>query len=95
MDAQPPLSLVFAIPDHPWVDTAEGADVRIAMTAAAQGQATGTLLRVVAERDGAGGEVKVEFAAQTGTIQADLTIGANLVWLLLSLLTAASVRPRR
>ena len=23
--AQPPLSLAFAIPDHPWVDTAEGA----------------------------------------------------------------------
>ena len=23
----PPLSLLFAIPDHPWVDTAEGAAV--------------------------------------------------------------------
>ena len=34
MDATPPLSLIFAIPDHPWVDSAEGADVRIAMTVA-------------------------------------------------------------
>ncbi len=29
------LSLRFAIPDHPWVDTADGAAVRIAMTVAA------------------------------------------------------------
>ena len=28
--------LVFAIPDHPWVDGADGADVRIAMTCASQ-----------------------------------------------------------
>ena len=27
-----PISLVFAIPDHPWVDSANGAAVRIAMT---------------------------------------------------------------
>ncbi len=29
-----PLILTFAIPDHPWVDAAEGAAVRIAMTVA-------------------------------------------------------------
>ena len=28
----PPLSIAFAIPDHPWVDNSEGAAVRIAMT---------------------------------------------------------------
>src|SRR3989442_1226331 len=28
----PGLSLLFAIPDHPWVDNADGAAVRIAMT---------------------------------------------------------------
>ena len=31
MNEKKPLSLVFAIPDHPWVDASEGA-VRIAMT---------------------------------------------------------------
>ncbi len=31
------LSLRFAIPDHPWVDTADGAAVRIAMTVGATG----------------------------------------------------------
>ena len=32
LSAEPPLSLLFAIPDHPWVDSADGAAVRIAMT---------------------------------------------------------------
>ena len=32
LDAKPALSLAFAIPDHPWVDAADGAAVRIAMT---------------------------------------------------------------
>ncbi len=30
-----PLHLVFAVPDHPWVDAEDGADVRIAMTVGA------------------------------------------------------------
>lgn len=32
-----PLSLVFVIPDHPWVDAKDGAAVRISMTAARRG----------------------------------------------------------
>ena len=32
MQAKPALSLSFAIPDHPWVDAADGAAVRIAMS---------------------------------------------------------------
>ncbi|MBK8742165.1 MAG: class I SAM-dependent DNA methyltransferase [Betaproteobacteria bacterium] len=32
LGGKPPLSLAFAIPDHPWVDSADGAAVRIAMT---------------------------------------------------------------
>lgn len=44
-DNTPPLSLVFAIPDHPWVDSADGAAVRISMTVAAAGVAEGRLVR--------------------------------------------------
>ena len=40
------LSLVFAIPDHPWVDSADGAAVRIAMTVGEGGERPGMLLRV-------------------------------------------------
>ena len=51
-DKLPPLALRFAIPDHPWVDTADGAAVRIAMTVGelAGDDPTGVLLTVTAER---------------------------------------------
>ncbi len=32
LGADPPLSVIFAVPDHPWVDAADGAAVRISMT---------------------------------------------------------------
>jgi len=48
--AKAPLSLVFAIPDHPWVDSADGAAVRIAMTVAQAGIADGRLAETFAER---------------------------------------------
>ena len=78
LDASPPLSLVFAIPDHPWVDTAEGADVRIAMTVAVEGQAVGLLKCVIKESGGADDDVTVELGTQQGLIQADLTVGAKV-----------------
>ena len=43
-DPKTPLSLIYAIPDHPWVDAGDGAAVRIAMTVAEAGRATGRLL---------------------------------------------------
>ncbi|MSU49350.1 MAG: hypothetical protein EXS37_09740, partial [Opitutus sp.] len=48
----PPLALRFAIPDHPWVDTADGAAVRIAMTVGelAGSDSTGELATLVSER---------------------------------------------
>ena len=79
LSAQPPLSLVFAIPDHPWVDTAEGAAVRIAMTVGAAGESGGELLEVAGEEPQADGSEKVSFKPpQLGRISANLTIGANV-----------------
>jgi hypothetical protein len=51
-DPLPPLALRFAIPDHPWVDTADGAAVRIAMTVGelAGPDPSGELVTVTAER---------------------------------------------
>jgi hypothetical protein len=48
------MSLVFAIPDHPWVDSADGAAVRIAMTVGQAGALGGDLKEVIAEREGTG-----------------------------------------
>ncbi|ODU46295.1 DNA methyltransferase [uncultured Aquimonas sp.] len=73
------ISLVFAIPDHPWVDTADGAAVRIAMTVAEGGRSgLGRLLTVVSEEALADGEVSVGLRSLTAKIHADLAIGANV-----------------
>jgi hypothetical protein len=73
-----PLSLVFAIPDHPWVDAAEGASVRIAMTVAQTGQALAALQEVTEEIDGGEEWVSVTLREKRGVMFADLKIGANV-----------------
>ncbi|MEA3643819.1 MAG: type IIL restriction-modification enzyme MmeI, partial [Lamprobacter sp.] len=51
-DAKAPLSLLFAVPNHPWIKTSDGAQVRIAMTVGAAGDQPGRLCEVTAERSG-------------------------------------------
>ena len=79
------LSLVFAIPDHPWVDaTAEDekkAAVRISMTVAAAGAHSGELRTVTTEDPQEDGSALVTFAVQSGKIAADLTTGADVAGL--------------
>ncbi|MBS3998711.1 MAG: class I SAM-dependent DNA methyltransferase, partial [Hydrogenophaga sp.] len=72
------LSLVYAVPDHPWVDSANGAAVRIAMTVAASGQHEGRLYTVQTEAEGDHGEVAVSLAERRGLIHPDLSVGANV-----------------
>ncbi|WP_306110621.1 MULTISPECIES: DNA methyltransferase [unclassified Roseovarius] len=79
-DPKKPVSLLFAIPDHPWVDTLYGAAVRIAMTVAGAGNRMGRLVTVKAEnkeRNEADGRA-VTLGMQTGKIYSNLTIGADL-----------------
>jgi hypothetical protein len=63
LEAKPPLSLAFAIPDHPWVDAADGAAVRIAMTVGAAGEGEG-MLQTVAEGGAEAGRGEVELRAR-------------------------------
>lgn len=78
-DAKKPASLVFAVPDHPWVDSADGAAVRIAMTVAEGGSRDGLLMTVAAEESGEGeGAARVEFSERIGRIHPDLSIGPNI-----------------
>ncbi len=73
------VSLVFAVPDHPWVDASDAADVRIAMTVATGGRGRpGRLLEVTRETPLPGGESEVEFFERKGVIHADLRIGVDL-----------------
>lgn len=61
LEAKKSLSLVFVIPDHPWVDSADGADVRIVMTTGAAGDSLGRLMLVREETHTDGHEIAVNF----------------------------------
>jgi hypothetical protein len=81
-----PLSLIFAIPDHPWLkalstdeDTiSKAAAVRIAMTVAVLGDHEGHLYRVTSEGDTGSEGTAVELSEQVGKIFADLKTGADV-----------------
>ncbi|GDY34607.1 DNA methyltransferase [Acidovorax sp. NB1] len=70
--------LELAIPDHPWVDGANGAAVRIAMTVLAPSVGEGSLMTVTSEQAGEHGEMAVALQERGGLIYADLSVGANV-----------------
>lgn len=77
--ATPPLSLLFAIPDHPWVDMAGGAAVRISMTVGSTDQLEGQLLVVTSENEIVEDDaIHIDLLTRSGIIHADLTVGANV-----------------
>jgi hypothetical protein len=78
LGAKKSVSMVYAIPNHPWVDGIHSADVRIALTVGVPGAHPGRLLTVVNETPSANGEAVVEFAETSGVIHSDLRVGANV-----------------
>jgi hypothetical protein len=72
------VSLAFAVPDHPWVDSADGAAVRIAMTVGTKSYGEGRLLSVSEEREGSGEGLDVVLNERRGLLYADLRLGANV-----------------
>jgi hypothetical protein len=78
LEASPPLSIVFAIPDHPWVDSSDGAAVRISMTVAALGPVYGTSAQIVKESSSSEEGKQIEFREQSGHVHAGLKAGANI-----------------
>lgn len=85
MKGEPSLSLVFAIPDHPWVDAATAdsssqGQVRIAMIVGARGRLPGTLATKILERSGLDddGFKIVNFNTTVGVINSNLTVGVDL-----------------
>ena len=64
-----PLSIDFAVPDHPWVDDERAAAVRVSMTAVNRPEGAGALWTLTPS-----GELEVAF----GEINPDLTIGVDL-----------------
>jgi hypothetical protein len=77
--AKKPMSLVMAIPDHPWTKaTDDAAAVRIAMTVGEAGTAEGTLREVVKESALDTDAPQIDFKEFQGSIHSDLTIGVDV-----------------
>jgi hypothetical protein len=77
--AKTPISLVMAIPDHPWTKaTRDAAAVRIAMTVGEAGTREGVLRDVTREAGLETDAPTIELTEFAGTINSDLTVGADV-----------------
>ena len=79
MRAKSPVSIVFAVRNQPWTKaTSDAAAVRIAMTVVRAGKDQGVLRIVHGESDLETDAPKLTFFTETGQINSDLTIGADV-----------------
>jgi hypothetical protein len=80
VDGNPNLNIIFAIPDHPWVDASDGAAVRIAMTVGSNTGTQGRLLQVRTEVSNAESQddIKVELAEKNGKLLSNLQVGTDI-----------------
>ncbi|WP_342343847.1 DNA methyltransferase [Chthonobacter albigriseus] len=79
LTAKKPLSIVMAIPDHPWTKVSrDSAAVRIAMTVALAGKSDGLLREVTAEADLDTDAPVIGFVERAGTINSDLSVGVDV-----------------
>jgi hypothetical protein len=77
---EPPLRLAFAVPDHPWIEGAGTAAVRVSMTVAERGEPDGQgRLRTVVSETGLDSEApRLIYRERRGVISANLTIGSDI-----------------
>lgn len=79
LTAKKPMSIVMAIPDHPWTKASpDAAAVRIAMTVGEAGKKDGVLREVIREEGLDSDAPTIEFSEQIGTINSDLTVGTDV-----------------
>ena len=77
--AKDPISLVMAIPNHPWTKATKGAAaVRIAMTVAERGQKEGMLREVLKEEALDTDEPRITFKETFGRVNSNLTVGVDV-----------------
>lgn len=74
----PGLGIGFVVPDHPWVDSSDGAAVRVTLTTVGKENDRGTIARVISEKSKGDDEVAVELAFEYGLITPNLSIGVDL-----------------
>ncbi|MGO8738778.1 class I SAM-dependent DNA methyltransferase [Rhodoblastus sp.] len=74
-----PVSIIMAIPDHPWSKAApDAAAVRIAMTVCEAGRKDGVLREVVRELGLDSDSPVIDFSERDGKINSDLTVGVDV-----------------
>jgi hypothetical protein len=79
LKAKKPISLVMAIPDHPWTKaTQDAAAVRIAMTVCESGSREGLLQEVTRESKLDTDAPMIELAERRAQINSDLSLGVDL-----------------
>ncbi len=79
LQGKKPVSLILAIGDHPWTKaTDNAASVRIAMTVVQAGRHVGVVREVTGEAKLDTDQPEIGFAIKTGTINSDLTVGADV-----------------
>jgi hypothetical protein len=79
LNAKNPVSLLMAIPDHPWTKaTRDAAAVRIAMTVAASGKHDGRLFEVTKEEGLDSDAPNIQLMEAVGKINSDLTTGTDV-----------------
>jgi len=74
------ISLSYAIKDHPWIDSSDGASVRIAMTVARRGGALDGKLEIITHetRTEDNEHIAIECLEKTGIIYSNLQVGVNV-----------------
>lgn len=79
-DETAPISLLAMTPNHPWIDSQEGAQLRIAFTVGIAGRGLeGQLTEVVGETSGEDEMPIVTYASKTGVIHADGRVGVSIL----------------
>jgi hypothetical protein len=72
-----PASLIYAVPDHPWIDTSDGAAVRVSMIVAERGGSEGRLVTIDTASERRDNSEVLGYSAQVGKIAPNLTIGPD------------------
>lgn len=73
----PGLSIKHVIPDHPWVDSNNGAAVRVSLITVSNEGGQGVVSTVIKEQPATEGEYDLAFSERAGLITPNLTVGED------------------
>jgi hypothetical protein len=78
LNGSEPFSVRFVVPDHPWVDEHDAADVRVAMTVCERSRSDGLRMELASEAVDAEGLASLTFNLRSGKIGPDFHVGVDV-----------------